>query len=81
MIKIFGDVCRLTLATANATWDVDYRGPGFIKQTRSVVEVHTEEGLDVSYDRRCVIGFQCLPYTMAAPKAVNKEVNDNEETE
>jgi hypothetical protein len=78
MCKIFGEVCRLTLATANATWDVNYRGPGFIKQTRSTVEVHTEEGVDVSYDQRCVIGYQCLPYAMVAPEAINEEVNDNE---
>lgn len=79
MVKVFGDVCRLTLATANATWDVNYRGPGFINQTRSTVEVHTEEGVDVSYDQRCVIGFQCLPYALAAPGAGNEEVNDNED--
>lgn len=74
MTKIFGGVCRLTLATTSSTWDVNYRGPGYVKQTRTMVEVHTEEGVDVVYDRRCVIGFQCLPY---AP--VQEETN--EETE
>lgn len=75
MVKIFGDICRLTLATNSATWDVNYRGPGFIKMTSRSVEVHTEEGVDVMFDRRGVVGFQCLPY------APEQEETEDEETE
>lgn len=71
MTKIFGGVCRLTLATNSTAWDVDYRGPGYIKLTPRSVEIHTEEGVDVMFDRRSFVGFQCLPY---AP--VQEETNE-----
>lgn len=64
MTKVFGGVCRLTLATGNTTWDMEYTGPGYFKENRATVEVHTEDGVDAVYDRRAVVGRQFLPYVM-----------------
>lgn len=54
--RLFGGTCRVTLATGSATWDVDFQGPGVIKESATKFSVCTEFG-EAVYDKRCIVGW------------------------
>lgn len=54
--KLFGGVCKVTLGTPNATWDIDFTGPGVIKESKDRLAICTEFG-EAVYDKRCVVGY------------------------
>lgn len=59
--KLFGGVIKVTLGTSNATWDMNFAGPGVIKESKDRFAVCTEFG-EAVYDKKCVIGYQ-VSYT------------------
>ena len=80
--KLFGGVCKLTLGTSNATWDVDFTGPGVIKEYANRIQICTEFG-EATYDKKCVIGY-VVSYTkggMYAPDPDDSEDTGGEDVE
>jgi hypothetical protein len=59
--KLFGGVCKVTLGTSNATWDMNFAGPGVIKQSKDKLVICTEFG-EAVYDKKCVVGYS-VSYT------------------
>lgn len=54
--RLFGGTCRVTFATGSATWDVDFQGPGVIKESATKFCICTEFS-EAVYDKRCIVGW------------------------
>lgn len=77
--RLFGGICKVTLATSSATWDVDFQGPGIVKEDNGKFSVHTEFG-EAIYDRRSVVGFMFgLPDKEGDVESNDDETDDDED--